>query len=307
MKHKRWTDEEIKYLRENWLTVNIEDMELDRTKKAIEVKACNLKLNKTGITRVEWTKEDEEYLEDNWGSISIPTIAKNLNMGQDAVQQKARRLGLGAFLDNGEYLTINSLSQALFKRNMDSYTKGQWIDKGFPIKSRKVKDCSFSVIYIQDFWEWAEMNSTLLNFSNMEPLALGKEPEWLEHQRRADIEKEYFKKSPWTTAEDNQLRRLLDAYRYSYRELSLRLKRTEGAIKRRMIDLEIKARPIKMPNHNPWTKQEIEILIDLYHKGHSSSTMANYINRSSQACSGKVERLIKEGDIFPRSEYRSSC
>lgn len=36
-------------------------------------------------------------------------------------------------------------------------------------------------------------------------------------------------------------------------------------------------------------------------------TKANYIDRSAQACSGKIERLIKEGVIFPRSEFRTSC
>ncbi|WP_352420755.1 hypothetical protein [Proteiniborus sp.] len=100
---------------------------------------------------------------------------------------------------------------------------------------------------------------------------------------------------------------MLNQYKYTYREISLRLQRTEGAVKRRMLDLGVKARPLKMPNHNPWTEEEVEILIDLYHKGHCCNTMPNYIPRSAQACSGKIERLIKEGVLFPRSEYRSSC
>ena len=100
---------------------------------------------------------------------------------------------------------------------------------------------------------------------------------------------------------------MLNEYRFTYRQLSLKLKRTEGAIKRRMVDLKIMARPIKMSNHNPWGNEETKILIDLYQKGHCRNTMANYIDRSSQACGGKVERLIKDGVIFPRSEFRSSC
>ncbi len=74
-----------------------------------------------------------------------------------------------------------------------------------------------------------------------------------------------------------------------------------------MIDLEIKARPLKMPNYNPWTEEETELLMDLYYRGHCHNTMANYINRSAQACSGKVERLIKEGILSPRSDFRTSC
>lgn len=48
-----------------------------------------------------------------------------------------------------------------------------------------------------------------------------------------------------------------------------------------------------------------QLLIAL--KGHTPNTMANYISRSAQAISGKIERLIKEGHLFPRNEFRVSC
>lgn len=78
-------------------------------------------------------------------------------------------------------------------------------------------------------------------------------------------------------------------------------------LKRTYKSVYMKARPLKMPNHSPWTKEETDLLIKLYYKGHSRDTMANYINRSSQACGGKVERLIKEGVLSPRTKYRTSC
>jgi len=259
-----------------------------------------------------WTKEDESYLMESWGLISVGTIAKNLGRSINAVELKARRLGLGPFLDAGDYVTLNQLMKVmrgLSRSNSGyTYTTKQWIDKGLLVKTKKVIRCSFKVVYLDDWWDWAEENSTLIDFSKLELLALGKEPKWVEDQRKADTEKRLqYKTTPWTKAEDKMLTDLLNSYRYTYRELSLRLRRTEGAIKRRMLDLKIKARPLKMPNHNPWTKEETEKLIELYHKGHTPPTMANYINRSGQACSGKIERLIKEGKLFPRSEYRVSC
>lgn len=36
-----------------------------------------------------------------------------------------------------------------------------------------------------------------------------------------------------------------------------------------------------MPKHNPWTKEEEGILIDLYEKGYQPDVMTKYINRSS--------------------------
>lgn len=259
-----------------------------------------------------WTEKEIEYLMDSWGAVSMVTIAKNLGRSVEAVKLKAGRLGLGRFLDAGEYVTLNrlmSVMRGMSKSNNGySYTIRQWIDKGLPVKRKKVNNCSFRVVYLRDWWDWAEENSTLIDFSKMEPLALGEEPAWVKEQRKADIEKRIqFKTSPWTKAEDKLLIDLLNSYRYTYRELSIRLKRTEGAIKRRVLDLGIKARPLKMPNHTPWTEAETQKLIELYRKGYTPPTMANYIARSSQAISGKIERLIKEGRLAPRSEFRVSC
>lgn len=311
LKYRKWTEKELNYLKENWNVKRIQNIadDLDRTYQSIYMKAKVLELGPSKLeSKRNWTEEEEIYLAESWGTISMETIAKNLSRTVSAIQNKAVRMKLGPFLEAGEYITLNQLMIALRGTYVGKeYTVNQWIDKGLPVKTRKVKNCSFKVIYLHDWWDWAEMNSTLIDFSKLEPLILGKEPKWLEDQRKADKERSFFKSTPWTKSEDRQLEKMLNEFRYTYRELSLRLRRTEGAIKRRMIDLELKARPIRMPNHNPWTEEETKTLIDLYHRGHCHNTMANYINRSAQACSGKVERLIKEGVLFPRSEYRTSC
>jgi len=257
-----------------------------------------------------WTQEEIEYLCENWGQVSIKAIAGKLNRTETAVQIKAAKLNLGPFLQSGEYITLNRLMIELRGGSIagTKYTVNQWIEKGLPVKTKKVKNCSFRIIYLDDWWDWAERNRTIIDFSRLEPMALGKEPDWVNEQRKADIEKSLqYKKTPWTPEEDQLLKQLLNSYRYTYRELSIRLQRTEGAIKRRVIDLGIKARPIKMDNHNPWTQSEVDKLRELYHKGHTPSTMANYIDRSAQAISGKIERMIKEGTLYPRNEFRVSC
>ena len=52
-----------------------------------------------------WTKQEEEYLTENWGTLSVARIAKNLGRTENAIIVRKCRLGLGAFLDNGEYVT----------------------------------------------------------------------------------------------------------------------------------------------------------------------------------------------------------
>jgi len=260
------------------------------------------------VKNKKWSIEEFQYLSDNWGQNSMITIAKNLNRSVSAVQQKATDSGLGPFLDAGEYLTLNKFVIEMRGGNGGrTYTVNQWADKGLPIRTKRVKNYSFKIIYLEDFWRWAEKNKTLMDFSKLEPLVFGKESDWMEEQRRADIEKRYFKSTPWTIAEDEYLKMLLNQYKYTYREISLKTRRTEGAIKRRVCDLKIKGRPVKMSNHNPWTEKETSKLIQLYDKGHTPNTMANYISRSAQSCSGKIERLIKEDVIQPRSEFRKSC
>ena len=56
-----------------------------------------------------WKPEEEDYLMEKWGQISVPAIAKKLNRTTNAVKVRAQRLGLGAVLMAGEYVTLNQL------------------------------------------------------------------------------------------------------------------------------------------------------------------------------------------------------
>ena len=244
-----------------------------------------------------WSKEQVEYLEDKWGSLSITTIAKNLNRSVNAVKIKAYKLGLGRHLHSGDYITLNQLCKALGLGQ--SYTENfkRWSNNGLPVKKKKVINNSFRVIYLKDFWKWAEPNKMLINFSRVERHILGPEPAWVDEKRKADFLAGQYKKTPWTPAEDALFIQMLKAYRYSYREISIKLKRTEGALKRRMKDLGLKQRPLRADNHNPWTDEEIKILVDLYYKGYISEVMAEKIPRSALAINGKIERMIKDGEL----------
>lgn len=310
-KYRKWTKEEETILKTNWHKITTEKIakKLYRTYESVYMKARNLKLGPNKANeRVTWTKEEEDYLQESWGSVSKQTIANRLDRSIASINLKAGRMNLGPFLDSGDYITVNQLIDELIGSSVGrNYTVEHWMEKGLPVKSQIVNERSFRVINIDKFWEWAEKNRTLVDFSKLEPLTFGEEPGWLVGQRKIDKKNNYFKRTPWTEGEDERLKRKLNEYRHTYRELSLRMKRTEGAIKRRIVDLGIKARPLKMSNHNPWTKEETELLIELYNKGHSRNTYTFYINRSGQACSGKVERLIKDGVLEPRSKYRKTC
>lgn len=244
-----------------------------------------------------WPQEQVSYLEDKWGVISITTIAKNLGRSVNAVKIKAYKMGLGRHLHSGDYITLNQLCKALGLGRTYTERYRVWKKHGLPIKHRKVVKNSFRIIYINDFWKWAEPNKMLIDFSKAEKHILGPEPAWVEEKRKADYLAGLYKKTPWTPAEDALFIQMLNSYLYSYREISIRLKRTEGALKRRMKDLGLKQRPLRADNHTPWTEEETKILVDLYYKGYSSEIIAEKIPRSALAIKGKIERMIKEDKL----------
>lgn len=105
----------------------------------------------------EWSQSEIEYLSDNYGQFSYGTLSKNLNRSVGAIRNKARRLQLGPFLQCGEYVTFHQLLVSIGYANSNTYKMTSWIkNRGFPIHKKKVCNNSFNVVYIKEFWEWAE-------------------------------------------------------------------------------------------------------------------------------------------------------
>lgn len=163
-----------------------------------------------------WKPEEEDYLMEKWGQISVPAIAKKLNRTTNAVKVRAQRLGLGAVLMAGEYVTLNQLLLAVTGGSSSyGYKMKSWVEnRGLPVHTKKVDRCSFRVVYIDEFWEWAERYRSFIDFSKMEPLALGEEPEWVVEQRKKDFEAYAIqRKDPWGEDEDSRLKMLLSKHR----------------------------------------------------------------------------------------------
>jgi hypothetical protein len=247
------------------------------------------------IGALNYNKEELEYIEEKWGTSSIGHIAKTLKRPIGGIINIKQRLGLGAFLENGEYISVNQLFKAIGRPGGSNYLLKHWLKKGFPVKMKKVHTCSFKIILIKEFWKWAEQYRMHINFYKFKEKALGEEPSWVKDQRKADIEFAKYKVTPWTGREDNQLKNLLKTYRYTYPELSKTILRTEGAIKRRVVDLGIIERPLREDPHGIWTDLQVNTVIEMYEKGYKSTVIKEYIAKSEQAINGKIERLIKEG------------
>lgn len=240
-----------------------------------------------------WSKEEYDYLEESWGRTSIPHIAEKLGRSGNAVKIKAVRLGLGPVLESGDYISFNQLIYAVTGHKSYTYYLKSWVEnRGFPMRYKKVNECRFRIVYLHEFWEWAEKNRSFIDFSKMEPLILGEEPDWVAEQRRKDYHSFCLqRKDPWTKAEDNRLIHLLKQQKYGYAEMSSMLHRSAGAIQRRCRDLGVMDRPVKADNHGngaEWTADMYDILADGIRSGDSYTMIGNTIGKSEKAVRGKV-------------------
>lgn len=244
--------------------------------------------------RRSWTPEEDAYLEDKWGVVSVGGIAKRLNRSENAVIVRSQRLGLGAFLEAGDYVTWNQLHIALgLGLSGSGYKMTSWVrNRNFPLHSKRVKNNSFKVVYLEEFWKWAEQNQAFLDLSKMEPHALGAEPGWVAEKRRRDRARQNkYKTTPWTEAEDAHLIRLVRKQQYGFRELSGMTGRTEGAIQRRLTDLGIKDRPLKADNTVKWTDREYQLLGNMIAEGRQYEQMADILGKSAKAIRGRVYQM----------------
>lgn len=239
---------------------------------------------------MRWSKEEEEYLVEMWGGTSIAAIAARLGRSITAVKIKANRIGLTSFIHSGERITFAQLEKALGLEN-STWRRLRWERLGLKVVYKKaVEKRRYAMVKIEDFWDFAEKNKDLIDFSKMEPLILGKEPEWAAAARRADSEGTK-KRDRWTAAEDSRLR-MLTKKGYTYSQIAEELNRTSGAVKRRVIDLGFKQRPVKA-KIKKWSEEETKLMLKLREEGQSCDLIGQRFGRSGVAVKGKLERLKK--------------
>lgn len=113
---ERWTNEEEKYLIENYMTTMYCDIakELNKTEGAIRAKCFDLNLVKNNA----WSSNEIEYLKENYGKKSVKEIAVYLNRTENSVRLKANKNGLKKSPYNCDYN---------FFENIDNEEKAYWL------------------------------------------------------------------------------------------------------------------------------------------------------------------------------------
>ena len=239
-----------------------------------------------------WTDEEKEYLESKWGIVSIPTIAKKLNRTEGAISLKARRMNLGRFTDNGDYITFAQLVTAFGQINSRGTRINSWIEKrGLPCRYKKVHNSRVRVVKLQDFWEWAEKNKNFIDFSKLEPNTLYGEPEWVKAKRELDNERNrLYKSTVWTKQEEEKLKILLKQHIYTYQQLSDMLCRTTSAICKKINQLGLKERPVRAEHETGWSENKKNEVKELVLQGMSYEIISKRVNRTVGSIRGMLNR-----------------
>lgn len=242
-----------------------------------------------------WTTEELNYLQESWGTVSINGIANHLNRTATAIERKVIKMHLGPFADNGDYITLNQLYKVLGLSYGNESRWKSWVEEqNFPVKLVRVKSRKLKIVYIEDFWKWAEHNQDLLDLSKLEPLVLGVEPVWVSVKRKQDFlrKRTSSKGKPWTHYDDILLIGLLKEYKYTYQELAQLTGRTPAAITFRIKKLNIPYRPLDKKAPAIWSDCDEHQLKELLFTGHSKQELAIYFNRTVPAIDAKLFQLF---------------
>ena len=240
----------------------------------------------------KWTYKNCKFIADNWGKMSVIEIAEKLKRSKISINERAQRLGLKKPLLYSNYITVCELITAI-NGTTKNYTWMRYLMNKYnaPIV-QKVMLFELEVDYIKldDFYDWYKNHISILDLNGANLEFFKDAPDWFLEKHKADtIAHQYLIKTPWTNKDDETLKEMINAG-CGYKEISIKLKRTGGAIKRRIADLKIKKHPKKAYNHISWTDAEIETVKDLYLKGYKPIVIMQYLDRSDLAINGLLER-----------------
>lgn len=292
----KWSEKDLKYLKENWGVVPPMDMEDILNRKSATISAKALRMGLTPYKK-QWTAKELNYLKDNWGVTPLSKMEKKLKKSLKAIRAKASKEGLGIYLQASSTVSISDLSAIIGKTVTAIH---EWIAvKNFPVEKIIIKTKECYVIEPEKFWEWAEENQNVVDLSKIEDGILGPEPDWAKKKRMFDYQKKNIvprKGCSWTKEEDERLVNLIESMKYTYKDISKIMGRSDYSISNRIVHLGLKLRPAKAPKISKWPKEDEETLIDLIKNQCPLEVIATkFSSYSMAAINKKIKSMKKKG------------
>ena len=99
---KKWTDQEIEYLKKNWNLIPLQQVmeTLQRSEDSIMRKAGRLGLDthKSEKDRIKrkWSSEENDFIRKNYKKMSVEEISQHINRTVPAIRKRALALGVAS-------------------------------------------------------------------------------------------------------------------------------------------------------------------------------------------------------------------
>lgn len=237
-----------------------------------------------------WTREQEEYLRKYYKTRSIKHLMKVLGKSKAAIVTKAKRMKITSSRDTG-HISAKQLGELL---NVDRHIVVEWIkNKHLKAHKRAGQWCIEPIV----FWKFAKTTSIYVPIHRIEKNMLGKEPKWADELREKSklLERSNY---PWTPREDEILKTYY--FNMDIEELSLLLKRTPLAIRKRARQFKMLERPIYIA----WKPIEVTLLLELVLLGCNNVIIAEALGRTESMVNNKKTKLAKKQIlIYKKGRY----
>lgn len=245
-------------------------------------KEKRIECERVAMQQKKWTQSDYKQLEEMWAVYPVSQIAKALGRTETTIKRMACEQSLGPRLLCADVISLSCLfTEILGRPPKRSYLSKKLKDKNFPAKEFVPFKRTLWVIGIDEFWQWCERNKGVIDLSLLEKNVFGKEPDWVDDQRKIDAENRPFKPRRWTRAEKARLKLMLEMGAFSLTQICEALQRTNYAVRRKIYDLGL-AFPPPQP-YTPWTTKEKQAAISLHEKGLCIDAIAIKLNRTAPA------------------------
>lgn len=180
------------------------------------------------MSKKPWRAEEIKLLQTLVGQKSVTAIAKELGRTPGAVSNKLSRLGLGATRKQTGMLTARELANKL---GVTTKTVVSWEAYGLKTVTRVTRyKKQFILIKMKNFWEWAEQNKSLIDFTKLSKKDFSTLPEWVSGNIKAARTSVRYRH--WTTSELKKLHVLIEKG-LTYKQISKLLNRSESSVEKR--------------------------------------------------------------------------
>lgn len=247
--------------------------------------------------RLKWTEAEEDFVERYYGLMSLDEMARRLERTTSALKAQVYRMGLGRQCEmNGRCVTISQLGAAFTHRHNATDLAKYLKRRGLRIRKKKVASREYLVVYLDEFWAWYEKHRNAIPASQIRPLALGAEPEWVEEQRARE-RGHYARRGnhSWTESEEMLL---LSMHRQGAGliEMCDRLGRSDASVRRRLTLLGC-PKPMMRGTGEHFTREESETLRRLIRDGATMVELVIKLRRTSDAIRQRMHKQFGCGIV----------